>query len=97
MPLKQVTLDDKYVLESGRVYLTGTQALVRLPMLQRQLRETQRSYGEMMSAMDRVASSMDPVLAAFRDQVLVLKHNLNAVAIASLEGESAILEIPESS
>ncbi|MCK5621759.1 MAG: indolepyruvate ferredoxin oxidoreductase family protein, partial [Alphaproteobacteria bacterium] len=36
MPLKQVTLDDKYVMESGRVYLTGTQALVRLPMLQRQ-------------------------------------------------------------
>jgi hypothetical protein len=25
-----VTLDDKYVLERGRVYLTGTQALVRL-------------------------------------------------------------------
>ena len=36
MPLKQVTLDDKYVVESGRVYLTGTHALVRLPMLQRQ-------------------------------------------------------------
>ena len=35
MPLA-VTLDDKYVLESGRVYLTGTQALVRLPMMQRQ-------------------------------------------------------------
>ncbi len=31
-----VTLDDKYELESGRVYLTGTQALVRLPMMQRQ-------------------------------------------------------------
>src|SRR5829696_921780 len=31
-----VTLDDKYVLEKGRIYLTGTQALVRLPMLQRQ-------------------------------------------------------------
>ncbi|MFO1157802.1 MAG: indolepyruvate ferredoxin oxidoreductase family protein [Reyranellaceae bacterium] len=31
-----VTLDDKYLLESGRVYLTGTQALVRLPMMQRQ-------------------------------------------------------------
>jgi indolepyruvate ferredoxin oxidoreductase len=31
-----VTLDDKYVQESGRVYLTGTQALVRLPMMQRQ-------------------------------------------------------------
>src|ERR1700730_7176312 len=35
MPLA-VTLDDKYLLESGRVYLTGTQALVRLPMMQRQ-------------------------------------------------------------
>ena len=31
-----VSLDDKYILESGRVYLTGTQALVRLPMMQRQ-------------------------------------------------------------
>src|SRR4029078_8768917 len=31
-----ITLDDKYVLESGQVYLTGTQALVRLAMMQRQ-------------------------------------------------------------
>ena len=36
MPLAAVTLDDKYALESGRVFLTGTQALVRLPMMQRQ-------------------------------------------------------------
>jgi indolepyruvate ferredoxin oxidoreductase len=36
MALAAVTLDDKYSLESGRVYLTGTQALVRLPMMQRQ-------------------------------------------------------------
>ena len=36
MELAQVTLDDKYTLESGRVYLTGTQALVRLPLMQRQ-------------------------------------------------------------
>jgi len=34
--LAAVTLDDKYSLETGRVYLTGTQALVRLPMVQRQ-------------------------------------------------------------
>ncbi len=33
---QSVTLDDKYVVETGRVYLTGTQALVRLPMMQRQ-------------------------------------------------------------
>ena len=36
MALAAVTLDDKYTLERGRVYLTGTQALVRLPMMQRQ-------------------------------------------------------------
>jgi indolepyruvate ferredoxin oxidoreductase len=35
MPLAAVTLDDKYLLETGQVYLTGTQALVRLPMMQR--------------------------------------------------------------
>lgn len=34
--LADVSLDDKYVLESGRIFLTGTQALVRLPMMQRQ-------------------------------------------------------------
>ena len=36
MSLAPVTLDDKYSLEAGRVYLTGTQALVRIPMMQRQ-------------------------------------------------------------
>ncbi len=36
MTLAAVTLDDKYALETGRVFLTGTQALVRLPMMQRQ-------------------------------------------------------------
>src|SRR5271170_6076483 len=36
MALAAVTLDDKYALERGRVYLTGTQALVRLPIMQRQ-------------------------------------------------------------
>ncbi len=36
MALAQVSLDDKYELESGRVYLTGVQALVRLPIIQRQ-------------------------------------------------------------
>jgi indolepyruvate ferredoxin oxidoreductase len=34
--LRDVTLDDKYTLDRGRVYLTGTQALIRLPMLQRE-------------------------------------------------------------
>jgi indolepyruvate ferredoxin oxidoreductase len=34
MQLAQVTLDDKYNLQSGRVYLNGVQALVRLPIMQ---------------------------------------------------------------
>jgi indolepyruvate ferredoxin oxidoreductase len=34
MTLRTVSLDDKYTLQSGRIYITGTQALVRLPMMQ---------------------------------------------------------------
>ena len=34
MTLAAVTLDDKYAAPSGDVYMTGTQALVRLPMIQ---------------------------------------------------------------
>jgi len=33
--IHEVTLDDKYTLDRGRAFMTGTQALVRLPMLQR--------------------------------------------------------------
>jgi len=33
--LAAVTLDDKYALSSGRAFMSGVQALVRLPMLQR--------------------------------------------------------------
>src|SRR5229473_957432 len=36
MALAAVTLDDKYTVESGRIFLNGIQALVRLPMMQRQ-------------------------------------------------------------
>jgi indolepyruvate ferredoxin oxidoreductase len=34
--LQQASLDDKYTLPAGRAFMSGTQALVRLPMLQRQ-------------------------------------------------------------
>ncbi len=36
MQLADVTLDDKYVKDTGRIYLNGVQALVRLPLMQRQ-------------------------------------------------------------
>jgi indolepyruvate ferredoxin oxidoreductase len=37
MSLIRATLEDKYTLETGRVYLTGTQALVRLTLMQKAL------------------------------------------------------------
>jgi hypothetical protein len=59
---------------------------------EQQLSETRRRYAELERAMERAADTMDPVLRAFRDQVLFLKHNLNAQAIASLEGTTAELQ-----
>ncbi|MFN8750890.1 MAG: hypothetical protein ACK5ZP_02790, partial [Betaproteobacteria bacterium] len=35
MALIDVSLTDKYTLDKGRIFITGTQALVRLPMMQR--------------------------------------------------------------
>ncbi len=57
-----------------------------------QLRKSQGQYQELIGAMRSAESKMDPVLDAFRDQVLFLKHNLNAQAIASLEGELGMIE-----
>jgi hypothetical protein len=54
---------------------------------ERQLRSTRGRYNKMMLAMRSAEGKMDPVLSAFRDQVLFLKHNLNAQAIISLKSE----------
>jgi len=51
------------------------------------LRETKSRYERMMAAMRRAEASMDPVLRSFQDQVLFLKHNLNAQAISALKAE----------
>jgi len=58
----------------------------------RKLRETKRKYAQLIGAMKRAERKIDPVLAAFHDQVLYLKHNLNAQAIASLQSELASIE-----
>ena len=57
-----------------------------------QLRETRQRYEELHSALKRAEQSMDPVLTRLHDQVLFLKHNLNAAAIASLKGESTNIQ-----
>ncbi len=51
------------------------------------LRDTKTRFKQMMTAMRRAEKSMDPVLQAFQDQVLYLKHNLNARAIGALSKE----------
>jgi len=56
------------------------------------LRDTRRRCDDLVSAMRRAEAKMQPVLDAFNDQVLFLKHNLNAQAIASLQGEVASIE-----
>ena len=49
------------------------------------LRDTRSRYGQMLAAMRNAESTMDPVLKKFKEQVLFLKHNLNAQAISSLQ------------
>lgn len=52
---------------------------------ERQLRDTKARYGKLIKTMKQAQSKITPVLNAFRDRVLFLKHNLNARAIASLK------------
>ncbi len=53
----------------------------------RQLRATQQEYDTLMRAMKQAEAKIQPVLEVFQDQVLYLKHNLNARAISSLQSE----------
>ena len=53
---------------------------------------TRRRYEDLIKVMRRAADRMEPVLSTFRDQVLFLKHNLNARALASLTTTNRELE-----
>ncbi len=57
------------------------------------LKQTQQMYGQLLTAMRRAESKIGPVLGVFQDQVLFLKHNLNAQAINHLESELVSLSI----
>lgn len=56
------------------------------------LRETKKRYQEMHSGLKATEARMEPILAKFKDQVLFMKHNLNAQAIGSLKNESIRIE-----
>ena len=59
---------------------------------ERQLATTRQRYADLMRVMEQAAARMKPVLNAFRDQVLFLKHNLNAQAISALSGTTRELQ-----
>jgi DNA-binding ferritin-like protein len=52
-----------------------------------QLKASKQQYNRLIKTMRKAESRIQPVLAAFKDQVLFLKHNLNAQAIAALQHE----------
>jgi ElaB/YqjD/DUF883 family membrane-anchored ribosome-binding protein len=57
------------------------------------LNDTKKRYARLHGAMKRAESRMDPVLDQFRDNVLYLKHNLNARAIGALKKEADKIEV----
>ena len=52
-----------------------------------QLKLARQNYTRLIRAMQKAETKIQPVLSAFKDQVLYLKHNLNAQAIAALRHE----------
>lgn len=53
----------------------------------KQLKDTQRRYTSLVRTMRKAEGTMEPILSALRDNVLYLKHNLNASAVGALQGE----------
>lgn len=54
----------------------------------RKLADTRSRFEQLSSSLHTAEATMEPVLRQFRDQVLYLKHNLNAAAVGSLRGKA---------
>jgi len=59
---------------------------------EQKLRKTQKRYQSVIRAMHSAERKMAPVLNALRDNMLYLKHNLNAKAIGALKGEYQLIK-----
>jgi hypothetical protein len=64
---------------------------------QQKLTATRAHYKQLITTMKTAEAKIQPVLTVFKDQVMFLKHNLNAQAIASLKGELGTLQSDVSS
>jgi ElaB/YqjD/DUF883 family membrane-anchored ribosome-binding protein len=60
---------------------------------ERDLNETRARYDAVVGIMEEAAKTMEPVLSQLGDQVLFLKHNLNARALGSLQSTSDELQL----
>jgi uncharacterized protein YukE len=56
------------------------------------LRQTKQRYRSLVKTMKQAEGRMQPVLRALNDNVLYLKHNLNAQAVGALKGEFGTLQ-----
>ncbi|MBO2676912.1 DUF2959 domain-containing protein [Shewanella algae] len=59
---------------------------------QAKLKETRRSYEQLIRSMRRAESKMPPILTSMKDNMLYLKHNLNAQTVGAIKGEFASLQ-----
>lgn len=59
---------------------------------EKQMRDTKSSYSKLISTMKKSEKKIEPVLKAFNDRVMFLKHNLNANAISSLRSQKKAVE-----
>ena len=59
---------------------------------QKKLSTTQKHYRQLITSMKQAESKIEPILTVFNDQVMFLKHNLNARALASIKGELSTIK-----
>ncbi len=90
--IKQVNDVGRRLFREWEQELTQYESVDLRTRSERQLTQTKSQFEDLMFAMNRAADKMDPVLALYNDQVLFLKHNLNARAITSLETERTEIE-----
>jgi hypothetical protein len=58
----------------------------------KKLNTTKRQFEQLLRSMRSAESKMEPVLSALNDNVLYLKHNLNAQAVSAIKGEFSNLK-----
>ncbi len=64
---------------------------------QKKLNDTKAHYRQLITSMKTAEAKIAPILRVFNDQVMYLKHNLNARAITSLKGELGAIKSDVSS